>query len=560
MQEPLTGSGPRRSAFVGDVLDQLAGAIIVTDLEGRILYANPGAVTLYGWPDTDLVGRRSQELSGVYLDPPVAGEIFSALVAGRTWEGDFEVRRGDGRRITVHALDSALRDEEDALIGVISVVVDVSSQRAKERSLVEERRVAETLKTVGQALSAELDLHRLLQAITDAGTELTHARWGAFFYNVVQPGQESYLLYTLAGAEQEAFAGFAMPRNTAIFAPTFGGERTVRLADVTAHSQYAANAPYFGLPPGHPPVRGYLAVPVVSRKREVLGGLFFGHPERDAFDETDERLVEGIAAQAGIALDNARLFEEKTAVARALQASLLPPGLPDVPGVELAVRYQAAGEDLEVGGDFYDAFEVGRNSWVIAVGDVSGRGPEAAAITGLLRHTLRGAAVHERHPARLLQTVDGVVRENLSAEQFCTVCCGLLRPGRNGFRLVVACAGHPPPLIWRAAGTIEWLGAQGTILGGVEPLSLESTVLFLDPGDGVLFYTDGVFEAHQPGGLLFGEEQLEKVVMATHANGPDALVNAVVAAVEDFCQRPLLDDLALLALSCDSSSAREPPR
>ncbi len=173
-----------------------------------------------------------------------------------------------------------------------------------------ERRAAETFYRLGIAFASELDQDKLVQLITDEATGLTGAAFGAFFHNRINDKGESYLLYTLSGAPREAFARFPMPRNTRIFAPTFDGTRTVRLDDVTQSPDYGKNPPYRGMPEGHLPVKSYLAVPVKSRSGEVLGGLFFGHPEPGRFQKEHERLVEGLAAQAAVALDNARLYRQ----------------------------------------------------------------------------------------------------------------------------------------------------------------------------------------------------------------------------------------------------------
>ena len=174
--------------------------------------------------------------------------------------------------------------------------------------LRDEARLLETLNRVGQAVAAELDLERVVQVVTDAGTELSGAAFGSFFYNRLDENGEAYWLYTISGAPREDFAKFPMPRNTAVFAPTFRGEGVVRCDDILNDPRYGRNEPYNGMPPGHLPVRSYLAVPVVSRSGEVLGGLFFGHPQPGIFSERSERLVCGIASQAAIAIDNARLF------------------------------------------------------------------------------------------------------------------------------------------------------------------------------------------------------------------------------------------------------------
>ena len=166
----------------------------------------------------------------------------------------------------------------------------------------------ETLNRIGRTLASELDLERLLQAVTDAATEVSGAQFGAFFYNRTNEAGESYMLYTLSGVPRDAFAKFPMPRNTAVFAPTFSGEAIVRSDDITRDPRYGRNAPRRGMPEGHLPVKSYLAVPVMARSGEVHGGLFFGHAKAGVFTERAERLVAGIAAQAAIAIDNARLY------------------------------------------------------------------------------------------------------------------------------------------------------------------------------------------------------------------------------------------------------------
>src|SRR5688572_10523956 len=185
---------------------------------------------------------------------------------------------------------------------------EAETRRAVAR-LQEETRINETLYRIGAKLSAERDVQTLLQTVTDEATSLTGAQFGAFFYNTVDERGESYMLYTLSGVPREAFSRFPMPRNTEIFAPTFAGTGVVRLDDVTADPRYGRSAPHHGMPPGHLPVRSYLAAPVVSRSGAPIGGLFFGHERIGVFRERDERIVVGIAAQAAIAIDNAKLYD-----------------------------------------------------------------------------------------------------------------------------------------------------------------------------------------------------------------------------------------------------------
>ncbi|GGD81088.1 response regulator [Caballeronia grimmiae] len=182
-------------------------------------------------------------------------------------------------------------------------------RRETEQRLREESRVLEVLNRVGTTVAGELDLARVVQVVTDAATELTGAAFGSFFYNVLDNEGGSYTLYALSGVPKDTFAKFPMPRNTSVFGPTFRGEGIVRSADITKDPRYGHNAPHHGMPKGHLAVCSYLAAPVISRTGEVLGGLFFGHPEPDIFDERAEHILGGIAAQASIAIDNARLFQ-----------------------------------------------------------------------------------------------------------------------------------------------------------------------------------------------------------------------------------------------------------
>ena len=174
----------------------------------------------------------------------------------------------------------------------------------------DEQRIADILQRIGTSVAAELDTEKVVQTVTDEATALTGADFGAFFYNVVDETGESYMLYTLSGAPREAFSQFAMPRKTAIFAPTFSGAGVVRLSDVTADPRFGHNSPYHGMPPGHLPVRSYLAVPVLSRTGKVHGGLFLGHKDVGRFTERHERLAVGVAAWAALAMDNGYLYAE----------------------------------------------------------------------------------------------------------------------------------------------------------------------------------------------------------------------------------------------------------
>lgn len=193
--------------------------------------------------------------------------------------------------------------------GVGGDLKDVTSQRRLEPGLIDEVRALQVINQTGALIASKLELDRIVHAVVDAGVELTGADVGAFFYNIVGEDGAALQLYALAGADPAHFATFPHPRATPVFAPTFHGEGVVRSDDITQDPRYGRMGPHHGMPPGHLPVRSYLAVPVISRTGEVLGGLIFGHTAQGRFGAAHERIMVGVAAQAASAIDNARLFE-----------------------------------------------------------------------------------------------------------------------------------------------------------------------------------------------------------------------------------------------------------
>jgi PAS domain S-box-containing protein len=279
-------------------------------LDGEILFANAAyAKTLGTTPEAllgksfwDFVAQADREHVRAVLEQltPEAPEIRI--------ENRFEAH--DGVRWTLWTNRALAFDAAGRVSEAQSTGIDITDRKRAEQALEEEARTLETLDRVFKTLAAELDLEKTVQAVTDAATEVSGAQFGAFFYYVQGPGGEAYRLFALSGARREDFVQFGMPRNTALFAPTFAGEGIVRLDDVTLDPRYGRSAPHFGMPSGHLPVRSYLAAPVISRSGEAIGGLLFGHPQPGVFTERAERLVSGIAAQAAVAIDNARLYAE----------------------------------------------------------------------------------------------------------------------------------------------------------------------------------------------------------------------------------------------------------
>jgi serine phosphatase RsbU (regulator of sigma subunit)/anti-sigma regulatory factor (Ser/Thr protein kinase) len=480
---------------------------------------------------------------GPRLVAPLIARDGSSLGLIELWDKDGEFT-ADDKAIVVQLAQMAAN-----AIETLGLLAREHSARihAEEtgRRLLREKQRAEALQRVGSAIAGRLELQEIVQLATDSARELTPAQFGAFFYNVISDAGEAYMLYTLSGVERSTFERFPMPGNTAIFAPTFNGEGIVRLDDVTADPRYGHSPPYRGMPEGHLPVRSYLAVPVVTSDGGVAGGLFFGHPEPGMFSEEDEQMVVGIAAQSAIAIENARLYQERTRTAQTLQRALLPPHLPEVAGLELAATYRAAGEANEVGGDFYDVFPQADGSWALVVGDVCGKGPQAAALTALARYTLRAHAVAGLRPSyQLARLNDALLRQH--APGFVTVALARMERTDTGVHVEVATAGHPLPILARG-GAAGPLGEIGTPLGVIEQPDLPEVSAELRPGDVLVFYTDGVTEAAAPRRLL-DYDDLSGLVVERAGEGPAAVVEHLERTAVDLAGGNPRDDIAVLAL------------
>jgi len=293
------------------------------------------------------------------------------------------------------------------------------------------------------------------------------------------------------------------------------------------------------------PGRSSALVPLQARGR-TLGVMALGF--RAVVGEDHLSLLEDLGRRAALAIDNARLYGERAAVARTLQRSLLPPVLPDVPGIDIAARYVAAGEGNEVGGDFYDCFPTRDGDWAVVIGDVCGKGAEAAAVTALARYTVRASAMlHSDHPQVVLQDLNDAIRRESPASRFCTVLYVAL--GMEGDRVkgCVASGGHPLPLILRSDGRVETAGLPGTLLGILPDPEIRPQELVLRPGDSLILYTDGVIEA-SPLDDRFGPEHLARCVSECHGRAPVAIARHIEDAVLAVQGGTVRDDVAVLVL------------
>jgi serine phosphatase RsbU (regulator of sigma subunit)/anti-sigma regulatory factor (Ser/Thr protein kinase) len=289
-------------------------------------------------------------------------------------------------------------------------------------------------------------------------------------------------------------------------------------------------------------------LPLVARDRS-LGIFLIGRPREGALAREAVELAEDLTRRVALALDNARLYSEQLQATNALQRSLLPPELPDIPGVELAAGYEAAGEGNEVGGDFYDVFEATPGRWRFAIGDVCGKGPEAAAVTGLTRHALRILAREGHDVPTVLERLNALIVDEGSRARFITLIHGELVPASaSGEAAVVSlvCAGHPQPVVLRSAGGVEAVAEPQPLLGVLDGVTFEQNTFRLSPGDVLLCVTDGVTERRCGDRLLDDDDGLRDLL----GDCPDLNAGSVVARIQrtvrEFGPDPPTDDLALL--------------
>jgi serine phosphatase RsbU (regulator of sigma subunit) len=292
-------------------------------------------------------------------------------------------------------------------------------------------------------------------------------------------------------------------------------------------------------------MRSVIIVPITAASGQPIGAISFINAESGrVFSEGDLELCEELGRRAGIAVENARLYTERSLIAHTLQRALLPPALPTIPGFSLSALYRPAGEENWVGGDFYDAFAV-RDGWVAVVGDVAGRGAKAASLTAFARHVFRTASQLHDDP------LDGIAYLNRQLYErpgsaLCTLCCVHLRPRGADAEATIACAGHPLPYAVRQAGAAEPVGRWGQMLGAWTEGSWPRTTTTLAPGDVLVLYTDGVTDATGAEDR-FGDERLQ-ATLAESRDADDAL-RRLADGLADFETGEQADDTAALAIA-----------
>jgi PAS domain S-box-containing protein len=303
------------------------------------------------------------------------------------------------------------------------------------------------------------------------------------------------------------------------------------------------------------PARSAVVAPMRARGR-TLGTIALAAFTDRTFGPREMATIDELARRAALAVDNARIYGERSYIAARLQQSLLPPHLPDVPGLEIAARFRPAGEAYDVGGDFYDIFETGSRGWAIAMGDVCGKGADAAALTAMARYTIRATGIRAmQSPQRVLSLLNEVLLSEAPREQFLTMTYANLRVHEEATELAIASAGHPLPLLLHADGRLEQVGEPGTLLGVVPELELHPIVVELEPGDTLVFYTDGVTDARSETGALFGIEGLKSAVLGCMGCDAAEIAERIESSLTDAQVERPRDDIAIVVVQIAHAGA-----
>jgi PAS domain S-box-containing protein len=538
------------------IVENLGEAVAAIAPDGTLRFANSAAAEFAGVESAAaLVAAGGQALLADWAlfdehDAPIGREdlLVVRALAGETPEPRLQhvVHRQTGKDRWLLTRAVPVRDGEGALDFVVWVGEDLS---VVKRQQLRERLLSDATKLMGSSL--------------DVGATLDKAAWAvvpelADWARVDLPDDRGTLTQ-MAVAHRDLDKVELLNEWRRDFPPDAGDRhgpaevlRTGRSivwprvdpGDVARYAQSPRHAELMRLID----TRSVLIVPMSIGER-VIGTMQLATTSESGrlLGEADLELAEELARRAAIAVEHARVHAERTHIATTLQRSLLPPRLPVIPGLAIAARFRAAGAATEVGGDFYDLFE-GRGHWMVMMGDVTGKGPGAAAITSLARYTMRTVAQYEDDPTAMLRRLNATLGADPERRQICTaVCVGVRGGGPDGapVTLQVVCAGHPPPLLVTADGSVRAVGRPGTLLGAFPEGRWTQTDVPLLPGDALVLYTDGVTDTRGADGR-YGTERLEALLEELGPVDVETIAGGIETALEAFGEQR--DDVAVLVL------------
>src|ERR671932_462303 len=546
------------------LIEQATENIFLVDTETRrIMESNPAFQRTLGYTEEEL---RTMTLYDIVAAERKSIDRNIRRVQGKDpFVGERKYRRKDGSLVDVEVSASViLRNGRETMCVVAHDVTERKKNEETQRFLAE----------AGASLSSSLDYRSTLNRMAHLAVPYL-ADWCA-----VDIVEEDGSLERLAMAHQDP-EKIALARELEErYPPDPEAPQGVAQVMRTGQSELVPEIPEQVLEQAvrddeHREIlqglglKSYMIVPLVARGR-TLGAITLVSAESGRrYGQAELELAEELARRAALAVDNARLYRANIQVARTLQEGLLPSRLPEVPGVEVGLRYLSAGE-VEVGGDFYDLFDTkvvqhngsssSSSSWAAVIGDVSGKGAEAAAVLALARYTIRVMAMRESHPSGVLSGLnEAMVRQRREREdyKFCTVAYAKVETNakgttstssKHGAKVTVCRGGHSPPFVLKADGSIYKIGRPGHAIGVFDNANLTDQEAHLAPGEALVLYTDGVVEARSPEGLFFGEERLMALLRSSAGLDAPTIAGRIEEEVLNFQEQSARDDIAVLVL------------
>jgi serine phosphatase RsbU (regulator of sigma subunit)/PAS domain-containing protein len=527
--------------LMDQIMQQMPNGVLVVDAAGAVTMQNPRSKALLGHEyavghpigsvDTPWVARRPDGTIYEPADYP----LLRSLREGQVVLGErISIERADGSEVMIDVDTSPIRDG-DAITGGVAVFQDVTDRVEIQRRLERTTERLERIQAVTDAALASLGFDeladRLLHTVrrvlqTDSATLLLVDRTGTLL-------QE----HMTVGVETDG-PGIPVPIGRGIAGSIAGSVAALVIDDLStkeAVRHWLTDR-----------MSSLMGVPLVYRG-QVRGVIHVATLERRHFSDDEVGVLKLAADRIATALERASLYDSRSAMSQALQQSLLPASLPTIEGVEIAALYRPFSPNDDVGGDFYDVFPHGSGAWGAVVGDVSGKGPGAAAVMGIAAHTVRALARYEERPSAVLGALNDILlgAERVPTERFCTACEMRLRPGAGQLRVTLCLAGHPMPFAVRADGRVEQIGEPGTLLGTFGDPELHDVAIDLWPGDAIVAYTDGLVERRDMG-IDVGEVRLAELLSGCAALSADGIVDRIEQHLVDHVLPD--DDVAVVVV------------
>ncbi|MDI6817332.1 MAG: PAS domain S-box protein [Actinomycetota bacterium] len=508
-----------------EAVEEAADGVQLVDLSGHIIYSNKAVAEIYGFSPEEFKGKHVNEMN---QDPEVAErEIIPSIVETGRWDGEIMVKHKENYVVPVWLTASIVKDDKGAPIAMVGIIRDITKRKRQQE-------LGEALNRINAAISSTLELNEIIKEVVVGAAKALGCETAA----VDMCEQDEWVVHYLYGLPQE-LVGTRFTNNESKHSVLAAKTRKpVVINDARSDERINPDiVKKFNL-------RSLMVVPLITRE-EVIGVLFFSyHSKQISFADEEIDFANKLATSISLALENAQLYAQERHIADTLQEALLI--MPEhIEGIDFGYLYHSSTEAAKVGGDFYDIFELEHGKIGLIIGDVSGKGLEAAALTSMVRNTLKAHAYENGTPARIMAKANKLLVKVSPPTVFITAFFGVLDISTG--KLAYCSAGHPPAIIKRSSSRVVLLSTSSPMVGAFPGLSYKSGDAVLKEGDTLILYTDGVIEARCGTGF-YGEERLKQFVKDLRPGRVRDIAHAVLDDVMECSGRTLSDDLALLCV------------